>query len=86
MTNEEFDRTKEFILKQQAQFAVNIEKLEETQTFIIEKLAYASAVLAESSKTIEKLGESQALTDEKLRNLIAVVDRHVSDGHNHLEN
>ncbi len=77
----------QFILAQQAQFTVGIQKLEEAQTRtdqIVNCLANATlgrfeeldqkiAVLVDSQI---RLNESQKHTDETLRNLIAVVDRY----------
>ena len=51
-----------------------------------ERLTDSHARLAEAQERLteaqERLTESQALTDEKLRNLIAVVDRYFSEGRN----
>lgn len=83
MTNEEFDRRMEFIVNQQAQFASDIGRIED----VVGRLANASlsrfedvderiAALVDSQV---RLTESQAQTDEKLKNLISVVDRYFSD-------
>ena len=50
------------------------------------RLTDSHARLAEAQERLteaqERLADSQALTDEKLRNLIAVVDRYFSEGRN----
>lgn len=93
MNNEEFDRRMEFILGQQAQFASDIGAMKDVVADIegvVARLANASlsrfedvderiAALVDSQV---RLTESQAHTDEKLRNLIAVVDRYFDNGGN----
>lgn len=142
MTNEEFEKTKEFILQQQAQFASDIQRSREAQTQTDLVLTHIGEVLAQTGEIVGRLAnvthegftdvnakinalvdsqirtdekfnalaDSQAQTDEKfnalaysqmqtdekinllvdsqmrtgedLRNLIAVVDRHLSEGRN----
>ena len=48
MTNEDFERTKEFILQQQAQFAAGIEELREAQ-------AQASTVITRTGEIVTRL-------------------------------
>lgn len=83
----------DFILSQQAQFAADIQKLQETQAQteqLVGRLALVTTkgfedtavkinALADSHI---RLTESQARTDESLRNLIAVVDRYFTEGRN----
>lgn len=119
MTNEEFEKRRDFILEQQAQFAADIQQLREAQTQteqvvvqtgeIVARLAHVTLegftdvnakinalvdsqirtdekinALADSQKqtngTINALVESQMHTHDDLRNLIAVVDRHLTEG------
>jgi hypothetical protein len=128
MTNEEFEKTKEFILQQQAMFASDIQRSREAQTQTDLVLTHIGEVLAQTGEIVGRLAnvthegftdvnakinalvdsqirtdekinalaDSQAQTDEKinllvdsqmrtgedLRNLIAVVDRHLSEGRN----
>ena len=114
MTNEEFEKRRDFILEQQAQFAADIQELREAQTQtgeIVARLANVTLegfkdvnaklnalvdsqirtdekinALADSQKQtdvkINALVESQMDTHESLRNLIAVVDRHLTEGRN----
>ena len=97
MTNEEMQKAMEFVVTQQAQFAVDIQKLTESQTQtvgLIGRLAIATeAGFNELREGIKDLRESiSALvdaqmrtdenlnkTDEKLRNLTAVVDRYLRE-------
>ncbi len=124
MTDEEMQKTMEFILNQRAQFAADIQKLQERQAeteSLIGRLAVVttkgfedvdrriSALVDAQMRAEEKLNKTagdlnekmSALADaqirteeglnrtnevvkktnEDLRNLIAVVDRHLSEGH-----
>jgi hypothetical protein len=87
MSDEETARKMEFILEQQAQFAADIQLLREAQAQtdqIVSRLALATLegfkdVNAKIDALVDsqiRLTENQARTDENLRNLIAVVDRH----------
>jgi hypothetical protein len=128
MTNEEFAKTKQFILEQQAQFAVDIQQLREAQTQTERVMTHTGEVVGQTAEIVARLAnvthegfkdvnakinalvdseiptdekfnalaDSQKLTDEKinllvdsqmqtgedLRNLAALVDRHVSEGRN----
>ena len=128
MTNEEFEKTREFILQQQARFASDIQRSREAQTQTDLVLTHIGEVLAQTGEIVGRLAnvthegftdvnakinalvDSQIRTDEKikaladsqaqtdgkinllvdsqmrtgedLRNLIAVVDRHLSEGRN----
>jgi chromosome segregation ATPase len=96
MTNEEMQSTIHFILEQQAQFSVNMEKLGDNVT----RLESSVAVIAEK---LDKLVEEQeslrrfvgaiavaqattetnlAKTNERLNTLIVVVERYISERHN----
>jgi len=81
MTNEEFEKTKEFIIQQQARFAVDIEKLKERQEKIsadIDKLKETTKVIAEATLAntamIGKLAEAQKISEEKIAKLSDKVD------------
>ena len=91
MTNEEMQKTMQFILEQQAQFAADIQKAQESQVEtnqIVNRLAAATLARFESTDTrISALSEdvdakfaalidAQMRTDEAVRNLTAVVDRY----------
>jgi predicted transcriptional regulator len=75
-----------FIVEQQAQFAADIQQLQETQAQTEKVVArLADATLAGFNNVdvkIDALVDSQMRTDETLRNLMAVVDRYFSEGRN----
>jgi hypothetical protein len=96
MNNEEFDRNferkMEFFLHQQARFDADMQRLEEAQTRTEKVVARVENVVPRLSSLvfegfkitdskIQALAESQKLTDEKLRELAATVDRHIREGH-----
>ena len=93
MSNEDFEKKAEFIVEQQAQFASQIGQLED----VVARLAQATVDRFHvSDKRVDDMDERIAAlinsqiqteenvkkTDEHLRNLIAVVDRYVSEGRN----
>ena len=84
MTDEEFEKKRDFILEQQSQFSVDIQQLRETQTQtgeIVTRLAHVTLVgfkevnakinaLVDSQiRTEEKFQESQQRTDQKFQEL-----------------
>ena len=93
MNNEEFERKMSFIVEQQAQFAVDIQQLKESQAQTEKIVTHlANATLAGFNDTlagfndvnvkISALVDSQIQTDETLRNLIVIVDRYFREGRN----
>jgi hypothetical protein len=93
MSNEEWDRQVEFLLKQQAQFDIDMRRIEATQEETGKFLAQMAENLAEQSYVMFKgfeiakaemreLRESQKLTDEQLRKFIAKVDRLTGEAQN----
>ena len=86
MTNEERERTMDFILSQQAKFSVDIEKLKESDDEIRRLLAehltryneqteLNEARATYTSNAINALFESQERTTQDVRNLTTVVNR-----------
>lgn len=93
MSNEEFERRTAFIVEQQAQFASDILRLQESQARTDQVVAQTGEIVArlanvthvgfnEVNAKINALVDSQIRTDESVRNLVAVVDRYFSEGHN----
>ena len=94
MTNEEIQRTMEFIIQRQEQFAENMDKAEHRMNRLegafvglfnmVNETAKAQKELAEQVKALK---ESQARTDERLAEtnerlnaFINVVERYISEG------
>ena len=93
MSNEEIDRKMAFIVEQQAQFASDIQRLEESQARTDQVVAQTGEIVARLANVtnvgfndvnakINALVDSQMRTDENVRNLVAVVDRYFSEGRN----
>jgi hypothetical protein len=74
MSNEEMQRTMEFILRQQAQFSVDIQELRGTQQRGEERMTRMEGVIMRLVDVVEKVVEAQARTDQK----IAEVDERLS--------
>lgn len=55
MTNEEFEKTKEFILQQQARFASDIQRSREAQTQTDLVLTHVGEVLAQTGEIVGRL-------------------------------
>ena len=107
MTNEEMRKAMEFVVNQQAQFAVDIQNLREAQAQFAADIQKLRETQAESAQILNRLAavtvkgfedtnarintliDAQIRTDENLnrtnddlRALIAVVNRHFGDGRN----
>ena len=96
MSNEEWERKMEFLLNQQAQFDVDMTRLEAAQAAserrldrISETLSSYATILYENFKITDsrilELADSQKLTDEQLRKFIAKVDRLTGEDQNGLQ-
>ena len=93
MSNEEIERKMAFIVEQQAQFASDIQRLEESQARTDQVVAQTGEIVARLANVtsvgfndvnakINALVDSQMRTDENVRNLVAVIDRYFSEGRN----
>jgi flagellar motility protein MotE (MotC chaperone) len=96
MTNEEIQRTMEFIIKQQENFTVQMERLSESHTRGEARLSRLEAAfvtlyntVSETAKAQKELAEAQKefaatqnRTDERLNNLITVVEQFLSERNN----
>jgi hypothetical protein len=96
MTNEEMQKTIEFILEQQAQFVtrmqrdeVRLTRLEDAFATLVniaritdERLDTMQTRLGTLTEKMATLAEAQAYTDQRLSALIDVVERYISRGEN----
>ena len=93
MSNEDFEKKADFIVEQRAQFASQIGQLEDVAARLaqatVDRFHVSDKRVDEMDGRIAALINSQIQTeenvkrtDEHLRNLIAVVDRYVSEGRN----
>jgi uncharacterized iron-regulated protein len=87
MTNEEFEKRKESILEQRAQFAAGMQRLREAQAHTERVVTQAEETIArfeskmregfkEGKAKINALIESQMQTENALRKLRATLDRY----------
>ena len=66
MDNEQFERRMEFIVEQQAQFTVDIQKLQAAQAELTKKHNHLTDVLTVVVGMVGKIGTAQDLTDARL--------------------
>jgi hypothetical protein len=69
MTNEEMQRKMEFIIEQQAQFAVNIQRLEEAQTNAEARMTRLEGAVVGIVGLIDRIIKAQERTDENVAEL-----------------
>ena len=114
MNNEEIERKMNFIVEQQAQFASDIQQLQESQARTSVTVAHTVEAVAQTAETVAQMGdlvtrlvnvthagftevnakinalvdaqirteENLALTNQKLTNFIAAVDRRFREDRN----
>lgn len=89
MTNEEIQKTMEFIIKQQENFAENMEKaearmnrLESAFVGIFNLVNENTKALKELTGNVNQLTEAQSHTDERLNIFITTVERYISERRN----
>ncbi|HEY0545235.1 MAG TPA: hypothetical protein VGC91_07675 [Pyrinomonadaceae bacterium] len=92
MNEEEMQRKMEFVVNQQAQFAVDIQQLQESQSSLTKALITVVGMVGKLSEAQDRTDaqikeliaaqehteKAQAATDERLNNLINVVERFIS--------
>jgi hypothetical protein len=87
--NDDTQKTIQFILEQQAQFAVNLQKTEERVARLEEnmtKMAQAQAEMARSqihmNEVVAVMADTHTHTEEKLDAFIGVLERYISSNKN----
>ena len=94
MTNEEMERAVEFVVKQQAQFAADLQKVTESHLRTEENLGTVIGLVGQIAETQLQMAEAQkqmaevqqhtsealAETNQRLNSLIVVVERYFSNG------
>ena len=73
MNNEEFERKVDFIVNQQAQFAVDIQKLQEAQAATEKEITKAFMAAAHASESADRVSQLVARTVDSVENLSKVV-------------
>ncbi len=87
--SDEMRKTMQFILEQQAQFAVNLQKTEERVTRLEENMSEMARAQAEMARAQTHMNEVVAVmadthihTEEKLDAFIGVLERYISSNQN----
>lgn len=75
MNNEEIERKMNFIVEQQAQFASDIQQLQESQARTEQVVAHTSELVAHTSEAVAETSEAVAQTSEVLGQMGDVVTR-----------
>ena len=65
MNDEEMQQKMEFIINQQAQFAVDIQQLRESQSKLTDAVIGVVGVVGKLAEQVEEIAEAQKRTDEK---------------------
>ena len=89
MTNEEIEKTMQFILEQQAQFVVNQQQLNERVSRLetnMAEMAQAQAQMARAqthmNEVVAVMADTHKHTEEKLDAFIGVLERYISENRN----
>ncbi|HEV7890035.1 MAG TPA: hypothetical protein VGP08_05325 [Pyrinomonadaceae bacterium] len=89
MTNEELEKTMQFILEQQAQFAANQQQTDERVSRLETNMAELTRDMSEMARTQTHMNEVVAVmvethrhTEEKLDAFIGVLERYIIEGRN----
>ena len=69
MTNDEMERALEFLVKQQAQFSTNLQRLEQNLGTVEQNLGATVNILSELTKTQLRMAESEILRDNRIAEL-----------------
>jgi indole-3-glycerol phosphate synthase len=94
MTTEEMDRALEFVIKQQAQFSTDLQRLERNLSTTVDLLSEVSKTqlrmaeaqirtesrVAELAEAQKRTNDTLAETNDGLNSLIVVVERYFSNG------
>ena len=89
MTNEEIEKTMQFILEQQAQFAANQQQTNERVSRLetnMAEMAQAQAQMARAqthmNEVVAVMADTHKHTEEKLDAFIGVLERYISENRN----
>ncbi|MDX6692746.1 MAG: hypothetical protein QOF02_349 [Blastocatellia bacterium] len=82
MMNDDMQKTMQFILEQQAQFAVNLQKTEERVARLEEHLAEMARAQTHMNEVVAVMADTHTHTEEKLDAFIGVLERYISSNQN----
>jgi hypothetical protein len=82
MTNEEIEKTVQFILEQQAQFASNQQQIGERVSRLETNMAEMARAQTHMNEVVAVMADTHRHTEEKLDAFIGVLERFISEGRN----
>jgi uncharacterized coiled-coil protein SlyX len=82
MTNEEIEKTMQFILEQQAQFVANQQQINERVSRLETNMAEMARAQTHMNEVVAVLADTHRHTEEKLDAFIGVLERFISEGRN----
>lgn len=82
MTNDELEKAMQFILEQQAQFAVNQQQNSERISRLETNMAEMARTQSHMNEVVAVMADTHRHTEEKLEAFIGVLERYISEGRN----
>jgi uncharacterized coiled-coil protein SlyX len=82
MTNEEIEKTMQFILEQQAQFAANQQQINERVSRLETNMAEMARAQTHMNEVVAVMADTHKHTEEKLDAFIGVLERYISENRN----
>jgi hypothetical protein len=82
MTQEEIEKTIQFILEQQAQFSANQQGVGERVMRLETNMAEMARAQIHLNEVVAVMADTHRHTEEKLDAFIGVLERYISDGRN----
>ena len=82
MTNEEIEKTMQFILEQQAQFAANQQQVNERVSRLEINMVEMARAQTHMNEVIAVMADTHKHTEEKLDAFIGVLERYISENRN----
>jgi hypothetical protein len=82
MTNEELEKTVQFILEQQAQFVANQQQVGERVSRLETNMAEMARAQTHMNEVVAVMADTHRHTEEKLDAFIGVLERYISEGRN----
>jgi hypothetical protein len=82
MTNEELEKAMQFILEQQAQFAVNQQQVGERVSRIETNMADMARAQTHINEVVAVMVDTHRHTEERLEAFIGVLERYIIEGRN----
>ena len=82
MTNEDLEKAMQFVLEQQAQFAVNQQQVSERVSRLETSLVEMARAQTHMNEVVAVMADTHRHTEEKLDAFIGVLERYISEGRN----